>query len=209
MIAARPAAVSGEAPSRQSPLQETDETLIRRFVSTGDKAAFTALVGRHVVGMRRLLFGLFRGHREDMEDAEQEILLALYKSLPSFAFQSSFKTYLYRFARNRGIDMLRKRGREREVLRRWRRQQGPEDEMHPEELVLGRARVGEAMAVLFQLGERERTMVLMKEVEGLSLKEIAESMGLRLGTVKSRMHRTRARIEKILAARQEEAGKQR
>ena len=80
--------------------------------------------------MRRLLFGLFRGHREDMEDAEQEILLALYRSLSGFRFESGFKTYLYRFTRNKAIDIIRKKKRDRTVLQRWKVHQMPPEPQH-------------------------------------------------------------------------------
>ncbi len=148
--------------------------------------------------MRRLLYGLFRGNREDMEDAEQEILLALFRSLPSFRFQSSFRTYLYRFVRNRAIDILRKKERERRALERWKTEKNPARAPNPEELVLREEARGQALRLLFTLKEEERTMVLMREVEVLSLKEIGRVLGLRVGTVKSRLHRIRGKIERTL-----------
>lgn len=176
-----------------------DEELIRLFVSTGDRAAFEALVRRHIVPIRRLLYGLFRGHREDMEDAEQEVILALFRSLAGFGFRSSFPTFLYRLVRNRAIDLIRRRERERRSLERFGRGQPPAQAPHPEDVAVAEVARGEAMALLGGLRVEERTVVLLREVEGLSLEEIARALRLPRGTVKSRLHRARKRIERVLA----------
>jgi RNA polymerase sigma-70 factor (ECF subfamily) len=177
----------------------SDEELIRLFVSNGDRAAFEALVRRHVVPIRRLLYGLFRGHREDMEDAEQEVILALFRSLGKFGFRSSFSTFLYRLVRNRAIDLIRRRERERRSLERFGRGREPAAAPHPEEVAVGEVARSEAMALLGALRVEERTVVLLREVEGLSLEEIARVLRLPRGTVKSRLHRARARIGRALA----------
>ena len=177
-----------------------DEELIRRFVSGGDSGAFEALVRRHALQIRRLLYGLFRGHREDMEDAEQEVILALFRSLARFRFQASFPTFLYRLTRNRAIDMIRRRERERRSLERLRRGRPPGETPHPEEVAVAEMARGEAMALLGGLRVEERAVVLLREVEGLSLEEIASTLRLPKGTVKSRLHRARGRIERALAA---------
>ncbi len=176
-----------------------DDELIRRFVADGDRSAFEALVRRHVPLVRRLLYGLFRGHREDMEDAEQEVILALFRSLAGFRFGSRFSTFLFRVVRNRSIDLIRKRERERRSIARFARESA--DAPHPEEVALAAVSRGEAMALLGALRIEERTVVLLREVEGLSIEEIARSLGLPRGTVKSRLHRARRRIERALAAR--------
>lgn len=177
-----------------------DEELIRRFVAGSDRAAFEALVRRHALSIRRLLYGLFRGNREDMEDAEQEVILALFRSLARFRFQSSFPTFLYRLVRNRAIDLIRRRERERRSLERLRRGHPPGDAPHPEEVAVAEVARGEAMALLGTLRVEERDVVLLREVEGLSLEEIAGALRLPKGTVKSRLHRARARIEQMIAA---------
>ena len=86
-----------------------DEILIKRFTGSGDRLAFQVLVERHIGSLRKFLFTLFRGCREDIEDAEQEILMSLFMGLTNFKFRSSFKTYFYRLSKNRAIDILRKK----------------------------------------------------------------------------------------------------
>lgn len=181
------------------PQQPGDDELIRRFAGSGDRDAFALLLRRHTPAIRRVLFGLFAGNREDMEDAEQEVVVALFRSLPRFGFRSSFPTFLYRLVRNRGIDLIRRRERERRSLRRWAGQR-PADPPHPEEVAIAQVARGEAITLLGGLGPDQRVVVLLREVEGLSLEEIARILGVAVGTVKSRLHRARRSIERILAA---------
>ena len=170
-----------------------DLTLIEQFLHSADRQAFVTLIERHRPGIRRLLYSLFVGHREDMEDAEQEILLSLYQDLHRFRGSSSFKTYLYRYSRNRAIDMLRKKGRERRALQSLYGEE-PSGITHPEEMVLLRESRQEILDILFRMEEEERTLILLKDVEELSIREVSEIMKLPEGTVKSRLHRTRERL---------------
>ena len=66
------------------------------------------LVERHLPRVRRLLAALFNGSPEDMADAEQEILVGLWVGLDRFRFTASFRTWLYRYCRNKAIDLLRR-----------------------------------------------------------------------------------------------------
>ncbi len=153
---------------------------------------------RHIKGMRRLLFTILNGNREDMEDAEQEILISLFNTLPHFRFRSSFKTYLYRLCRNKAIDLIRKRNRERKIILSISSQptHDPDD---PEVEVLKKERGKRVFTLLFKLREEERSLILLKSIEGLSIKEIAKILGLPEGTVKSRLHRTREKLAELLA----------
>lgn len=181
------------------PGEPADEELIRRFAGSGDREAFQRLLQRHALAIRRTLYGLFRGNREDLEDAEQEVVVALFRSLPRFRFRSSFSTFLYRLVRNRGIDLIRRRERERRSVRRLAAGR-TDGAVHPEEIAVARLAHGEAMALLGSLPADQRLAVLLREIEGLSIEEIARIMGVARGTVKSRLHRARRRVERSLAA---------
>jgi RNA polymerase sigma-70 factor (ECF subfamily) len=178
-----------------------DDILIRRFQSSGDPKAFQQLVERHLPSIRRLLYTLLGGQREEMEDAEQEIILSLFQSLQDFQFRSSFRTYFYRLARNRGIDCLRrKRSQERKLdrakLSLWNRESDD-----PEQQALRREE-GESLHGLFRtLPPGDRQLILMKDVDGFSIEEIAGILSIPPGTVKSRLHRAREKLLK--AARRE------
>jgi len=190
-------AVAGDLPNEES----EDFILIRRFLRAGDSRVFRTLVERHLPSIRRLLYTLFNGQREEMEDAEQEIVLSLFQRLKDFQFRSSFRTYFYRLARNRGIDCLRKkRSQDRAVARLglglWNRElPGPEEQaVHREET--------ETLLAVFQtLPSKDRQLILMKDIDGFALNEMADILGVPIGTVKSRLHRAREKLAKHLRGR--------
>lgn len=156
------------------------------------------LVERHLPRVRRLLAALFNGSAEDMADAEQEILVGLWVGLGRFRFASSFRTYLYRFCRNKAIDLLRREGRHRRRLEAARGAAAtaapadPRDGLEREER---RVRVGRALATL---AADERMLVVMKDVEEMSIEDISAAMSLPAGTVKSRLHRVREKLARRL-----------
>jgi RNA polymerase sigma-70 factor (ECF subfamily) len=171
-----------------------DQILIRRFLRSGDPRTFQELVERHLPSIRRLLYTLFNGQREEMEDAEQEIILSLFQGLKDFQFRSSFRTYFYRLARNRGIDCLRrKRSRERTVARLrlglWNK-----EPVGPEQQVLRREDIETLLNVFQTLRPKDRQLILMKDVDGFSIEEIADILEVPAGTVKSRLHRAREKL---------------
>jgi RNA polymerase sigma-70 factor (ECF subfamily) len=132
-----------------------------------------------------------------MADAEQEILAGLWTGIDRFRFASSFRTWLYRFCRNRAIDLLRREGRHRrrgEAAARAAATAAPVDMADPgegHEREERRRRVREALATL---SPDDRMLVVMKDVEDLGIAEIAAATGLPEGTVKSRLHRAREKL---------------
>lgn len=190
-------AAAGALPNEES----EDFILIRRFLRAGDSRVFRTLVERHLPSIRRLLYTLFNGQREEMEDAEQEIVLSLFQRLKDFQFRSSFRTYFYRLARNRGIDCLRKkRSQDRTVARLglglWNRElPGPEEQaVHREE-------TDTLLAVFQTLPSKDRQLILMKDIDGFALNEMADILGVPIGTVKSRLHRAREKLAKHVRGR--------
>jgi RNA polymerase sigma-70 factor (ECF subfamily) len=153
---------------------------------------------RHLPRIRRLLAALCNGSGEDMADAEQEILVGLWIGLDRFRFASSFRTYLYRFCRNKAIDLLRREGRHRRRIEAVCREAAaavpvdPRDGLEREER---RILMRRALATLVP---RDRLLVVMKDVEELSIEEIAAAMSLPVGTVKSRLHRARGKLARSL-----------
>lgn len=190
-------AAAGALPNEES----EDFILIRRFLRAGDSRVFRTLVERHLPSIRRLLYTLFNGQREEMEDAEQEIVLSLFQRLKDFQFRSSFRTYFYRLARNRGIDCLRKkRSQDRTVARLglglWNRElPGPEEQaVHREE-------TDTLLAVFQTLPSKDRQLILMKDIDGFALNEMEDILGVPIGTVKSRLHRAREKLAKHVRGR--------
>ena len=180
---------------------DADEHLVRGFLATKNPLTFEKLVTPHLSWLRRLVFTVFGGDHPDTEDALQEILFALVASLNVFRFRSRFKTFFYRFARNKAIDLLRRQRRIRQhetVLYPFAlesRQLSPETEYLRKETSL------EIMDALFRLAESDRSLVLMKDVEEFSIEEIAAITGGNPGTLKSRLHRIRLKLFRILERR--------
>ena len=179
---------------------DNDRTLIRQFVDHRDTDAFERLVKKHLAGMRRLLYGLFNGNREDIQDAEQEVLLALFRSLSDFRGEASFKTFLYRLCRNKSIDMLRKRSRDRRIIE-FAKREVPLPVEDPEELVLTKEKREQILKNLESLDKEERTLVILKDIEGMSVRELSDIMGIPEGTVKSRLHRTREKLAAMIGGK--------
>jgi RNA polymerase sigma-70 factor (ECF subfamily) len=173
-----------------------DDELIRRFLREGDSRSFRLLVERHQSSVRRLLWVMLGGAREEIEDVEQEVLLALYRGLGSFRFQSSFRTYLLSLARHRALDALRRRGRRRREDQALRLLAPAAAD--PQEQVQERLRAERVLAGFRLLPVAERQLLLLRDVEGLSMNELAAALGLPPGTAKSRLHRARTRLARIL-----------
>ncbi len=187
---------SGSCGCARSSGSVTDRDLILAYCTTGDEDAFNVLVSRHRPFIRKILFGVFGGWDEHAEEAEQEVLIGLSTSLYTFRFESSFSTFLYRLTRNKGIDQLRslqkrrrvfdKEGLKRNCEGRSITPQGLDDD---ERIFL--------YTILGKMRELERSILLLKEIEGFTIEEIAEMLNTPAGTVKSRLHRARNKAARL------------
>ena len=149
--------------------------------------------------MRGMVWALFNGAAEDVEDAEQEILTSLFMDLPKFRFHSSFGTYFFRYCRNKAIDRVRKLTREARVRQAAVIQAAASAPAPgPEEGALARERSRRISAALAGLSEEERLLVAMREGEGMAVGEIAVLLGMRTGTVKSKLFRAREKLARKL-----------
>jgi RNA polymerase sigma-70 factor, ECF subfamily len=141
---------------------------------------------------------VLRGDEAETADAEQEVLIALSTALPRFRHRSSFPTYLYRLARNTAIDMIRKQRRERDrtlVAPLLPKETGGPDPAAEAERNWEKERLWAAME---KLGPEERLLLALRDAEQVSVPEIARIMGLPEGTVKSRLHRARGKLARLL-----------
>jgi len=165
-----------------------------------DKEAFEELVRRHQNRVFAVAGGILR-RREDAEDIAQQVFVKAYFSLKRFDQRAAFSTWLYKITVNECWDLLRKRKvrplvYESDLSEEQARQFGATDERTSEEpdiseKLVARERVRNLMA---GLDERDRTMLILKEVEGFAVEEIAEILGLNANTVKVRLFRARRRV---------------
>jgi RNA polymerase sigma-70 factor (ECF subfamily) len=188
-----------------------DEDIIAR-ARAGDHEAFRVLVERHQGRLYRLAARVLRD--EDLaRDAVQDAFLKAYTSLRRFEGRSSLYTWLYRLTLNVCLDMRRRNKSDRMV--EWPEtlvsdgvllsEPTPASGMEPPpagpDVALERSeirqRVGRAIE---ELPSEARETLLLREVDGLSYAEIAVTLGIPKGTVMSRLHYARRRVQKLLGA---------
>ncbi len=180
--------------------RDIDQQLVER-VQRGDKAAFDLLVVKYQRKIFRLLSRLIRDSAE-IEDVAQEAFVKAYRALPNFRGDSAFYTWLYRIAINTAKNYLVSQGRRAPTSTQADIEDAEtfEDGDHLRDLntpdsMLVTKQVGEAVnRAIDQLPEDLRTAIVLRELEGLSYEEIAESMQCPIGTVRSRIFRAREAI---------------
>lgn len=180
--------------------RDIDQQLVER-VQRGDKAAFDLLVVKYQRKIFRLLSRLIRDSAE-IEDVAQEAFVKAYRALPNFRGDSAFYTWLYRIAINTAKNYLVSQGRRAPTSTPTDIEDAEtfDDGDHLRDLntpdsMLVTKQVGEAVnRAIDQLPEDLRTAIVLRELEGLSYEEIAESMQCPIGTVRSRIFRAREAI---------------
>ncbi len=187
---------------------EPGELAVLARARAGDHAAFRQLVERHQARALGLARRILRD--EDLaRDALQEAFFKAYTHLDRFEGRSSFYTWLYRLVVNQCLD--RKRRDRSERLVDWPEGEGSEPVsssgmpplagalLHPT-TALHRAELRRALdGALAKLGDDARRTLLLREVDGLGYAEIAEALGVPVGTVMSRLHYARRRVRALLA----------
>lgn len=173
----------------------------------GDREAFRTLFQRYHRRAYALAFGVLR-HQDDALDVVQDAFIKAHKYLDKFEGNSSFYTWLYRIVMNLAIDHLRKHRRARpvELDEQHLDESAGGDELLPK--ILGahpgralmdkeiRARIDQALG---ELSENHRTVLVLRELEGMSYEEMAQAMGCSKGTIMSRLFHARKNMQKRLA----------
>ncbi len=181
----------------------TDEELALEFARKGSEAAFQELARRMQPTTRRLFMSLFCGSVADVEDAEQETLLALLDALRRFSGRSTLKTFWFRVAHNTGITLLRRKGRQRRLGARLSELSAIEAQEDPGTLVAEKAAADRYLALIDALPPKDRSILHLFYVEELPVREVARALGMKEGTVKSRLHRLRKRLQRTKEAEDE------
>jgi RNA polymerase sigma-70 factor (ECF subfamily) len=178
---------------------EEDRELVKR-AQKDDKQAFETLVMRHQNRVFAVAGGILR-NREDVEDIAQQVFLKAYFSIKRFDQRAAFSTWLYKITVNECWDLLRKRKVRPLVFEAELSQEQTQAYQASSEQSDGRPDTSEQLAARQQveelmscLDERDRTMLVLKEVQGFSVEEIAEIMEINANTVKVRLFRARQKI---------------
>jgi RNA polymerase sigma-70 factor (ECF subfamily) len=188
-------------------VERDDSELVER-AQEGDREAFQTLVERYQEKVYSICYGKVKDE-QDAKDVSQDVFIKVFRYIENFNQESSFYTWLYRIAVNTSIDFLRKRSRRKEVdyddtIQTDEDVEGGELLM-PSKLgidpdkELGRKELREKMLeALDSLSDKHRTILTLREVEGLSYKEMADVLEISKGTVMSRLYHARQYFQEAL-----------
>ncbi len=179
-----------------------EEALLVRRAQAGDQLAFRDIVERFQAKVFSIIYGILR-NRNDAEDIAQQVFAKVYFSLPNFDFRSSLLTWIYKITVNECYDYLRKKKvrklvyesdfSEEESQRIQNSEASTDAEPLAEERLAQRDLV---MKLLEKVSEEDRNLILLKEVEGHSVEELAEMTGMNENTIKVKLFRARQKLVK-------------
>ncbi|MEZ5582187.1 MAG: RNA polymerase sigma factor RpoE [Candidatus Competibacteraceae bacterium] len=177
-----------------------DRELVQR-VQKGDKNAFDVLVRKYQLKIVKLISRYVNDPSEAL-DVAQEAFLKAYRALPSFRGESAFYTWLYRIAINTAKNYLVAQGRrppgsdiDAQEAEQYEGQTFLKEYETPERVLLKDEIEATVFRAIEELPEDLRTAITLRELEGMSYEEIAQTMGCPIGTVRSRIFRARESID--------------
>lgn len=187
-----------------------DLTLVRRARS-GDQRAFGLLVERYQKKVYAVALGMVKDP-EEARDVSQEAFVKVHRYLDHFKGDSSFYTWLYRITTNTCIDVLRRRGNtnsteavefddsvQLDLAEANLGALGSQLEVSPSRNVLRRELAEKLEEALAQLPEKHRAILLLRELEGMSYEDLAQTLEIPKGTVMSRLFHARAKVQRLMA----------
>ena len=187
---------------------EADDLELVDRARNGDDGAFQALVVRH----QRKVYAVALGIVKDTDtawDVSQEAFLRVHRSLPDFKGDSAFTTWLFRIVSHLAIDHVRKERpglkdevdevRDGDLAEAGAGILGTTLGQNPAHTLLRRELLSKIEGALAQLPEIHRTILVLREVEGLSYEELAQVLGIQKGTVMSRLFHARRKMQALLA----------
>ena len=176
-----------------------DETELISRCQKGDTDALKEIFDQYHKKVYRVAYGVVR-HREEALDIVQEVFIKLYRSIRNFKSKSKFYTYLYRMAMNTAIDHVREMRRTPFSSLDGMEGFQPSDgvEKRPDSILLHKELAERVKLALEELPADQRMALIFREIEGLSYQEMADTMGCSIGTVMSRLHYARKRIQQLL-----------
>jgi RNA polymerase sigma-70 factor (ECF subfamily) len=182
--------------------QNSQEGALVRRAQSGDEAAFREIVEHYQSKVFSIIHGIVR-QRNDVEDIAQQVFAKVYFSLRNFDFRSSLITWIYKITVNECFDYLRKKKVRKLVyesdlsedeVRRVENTEPSVDRTTPADESL--ARHDYVLKLLARVSEEERNLLLLKEVEGHSVEELAEMTGMNENTIKVKLFRARQKLIK-------------
>ncbi len=187
-------------------MSELERSLLRRLRDR-DERAFRELLELHRDRVYNITFRML-GNRAEAEDVAQEVFISVFKTIDQFREESKFSTWLYRVAvnhcKNRIKYLARRHDRDRDELDETSHQVNgaiagaPVRAAQPDRALEGAQMERLLQEAIGNLDDDHRIVVVLRDIEDLSIEEICDITGLPDGTVKSRLHRARLALRKKL-----------
>jgi RNA polymerase sigma-70 factor (ECF subfamily) len=182
--------------------KNSEEAALVRRVQARDEIAFREIVERYQAKVFSIIFGILRNHN-DAEDIAQQVFSKIYFSIRNFDFRSSLLTWIYKITVNECYDYLRKK-RVRKLVYESdfseedaTRMEASDPAIDPAVPMDRRLAQQDLVAKLLEkVSEEDRSLILLKEVEGHSVEELAAMTGLNENTIKVKLFRTRQKLLK-------------
>lgn len=199
-----PIPATAEKPRTRSKVENryADEALLVKRVQARDEMAFREIVERYQAKVYSIIFGILR-NRNDAEDIAQQVFAKVYFSIHNFDSRSSLLTWIYKITVNECYDYLRKKRVRKLVYESDFSDEDSRKMENSESVSDQRPAVDDALAkrdlalkLLDKLSEEDRELILLKEVEGHSVEELAERTGLNENTIKVKLFRARQKLLK-------------
>lgn len=190
----------------------TDEELVNRHIN-GDAFAFEEIVSKYEKLVYSICYRMFN-NSEDAKDVSQEVFLKIYKNMEKAIGKGSFKAWICRIANNACIDELRKRKNKKtlsldapvnddEKLRREVVDTAP----LPEEELVNKEKEKLIKNCIDELPPDYKSIIVLRDINNLSYDEISEILNINIGTVKSRISRSRKKLKEIYLKEMEQYSK--
>jgi RNA polymerase sigma-70 factor (ECF subfamily) len=181
--------------------QNSQEGALVRRAQSGDEAAFREIVEHYQSKVFSIIHGIVR-QRNDVEDIAQQVFTKVYFSIGNFDFRSSLITWIYKITVNECFDYLRKKKVRKLVYEsdlsedEARRVENSEPSVRQVGADVNLARRDYIFKLLTKVSEEERNLLMLKEVEGHSVEELAEMTGMNENTIKVKLFRARQKLVK-------------
>jgi RNA polymerase sigma-70 factor (ECF subfamily) len=182
--------------------KNSDEAALVKRVQARDEIAFREIVERYQAKVFSIIYGILRNHN-DAEDIAQQVFAKIYFSIRNFDFRSSLLTWIYKITVNECYDYLRKKRVRKLVyesdfsVEDAQRLESSDPAVDPAAPIDRRiAQQDLVLKLLSKVSEEDRTLILLKEVEGHSVEELAAMTGLNENTIKVKLFRTRQKLLK-------------
>ncbi len=182
--------------------KSSEEADLVRRIQAGDEMAFREIVDRYQSKVFSIIYGVLRNHN-DAEDIAQQVFSKIYFSIRNFDFRSSLLTWIYKITVNECYDYLRKK-RVRKLVyesdfseedaQRMEASDPAVDPRAPMDTQLAHRDL--VMKLLSKVSAEDRSLIMLKEVEGHSVEELAQMTGLNENTIKVKLFRTRQKLLK-------------